>query len=174
MHKQCDHSVGSEPAGLVIITIGNPLRADDGIAAALCNALPLPSLQGVCRFDLGVSTSRIGECLAGHKAAIIIDATCIGNGTGPGTVTLVDLNAAINKRTPMEIKSCHGFSLFDELRLAKTTMELPKRMILFGVEVADTQWCDSLSQDLKGEVPALAKGLSKLVQRIMETLNKDA
>lgn len=173
MHNLCDHSHSqSSAAGLAIITIGNQLRADDGIAAALCDALPLHSLQGVCRFDLGVSTSRIAECLAGHKAAIIIDATC--NGTGAGTVTLVDLNAAINRSAPLEIKSCHGFSLFDELRLAKQTIELPKRMVFFGVEVADTQWCDALSPDLKEEVPGLAKGLSKLVHRILETLNKNA
>lgn len=172
MHNLCNHSGSDKPKGLAIITIGNSLRTDDGIAAALCDALPHHSLRGVCRFDLGVNTSGIGHCLTGHKAAIIIDATC--NGVDTGTVTLLDLNAAISKRTSLEIKSCHGLSLFDELRLAKQTIELPERMVFFGVEVSDTHWSDGLSQDLQGEIPTLTKGLSKLVHRIMETLNKDA
>lgn len=138
--------------GLALITIGNQLRGDDGIAAALCDALPESALQDVCRYDLGTYTGYLSDCLAGHQAAIIIDATY--NGTASGTVTLMDLSSVLANAVPMNIQSCHGLSLADELRLAKKEGGLPKRIIFFGIEVNDVDWSDTPSPTLKRTMPA--------------------
>lgn len=168
----CHHGIKPQPEGLALITIGNSQREDDGIAEALCDALPESALKGVCRFDLGSFTGYLGDCLCAHKAAIIIDST--NNGTGSGTVSIVNLGAVLDQASPMKIQSCHGFSLADELRLAKKFKNLPKRIIFFGIENSRTSWKNKLSSDLQARLPHIVEKLSLLVSTVLETLKRDA
>ncbi len=168
----CQHSHQAEPSGLALITVGNSLRGDDGIGSSLCDVLPESVMKDVCRFDLGSYTGYLHECLVGHKAAIIIDST--KNGTAPGTVSLMDLAAMLDRATVMNVSSCHGFSLADELRIAKHYGTLPKRLIFFGVEVDAVDWTERLSSALEQKLPQLVQNLSVLVSKVVETLKRNA
>lgn len=170
---QCVHDSESSAHGLCLVTIGNVLRTDDGIASALCNSIPGHTLLDVCRFDLGTHTGYLADCLKSHKAAIIID--CTKSGAEPGTVTITDLLSVLNKhaRTPM-LKSTHALSFLEELMLIKRSGELPKTLVLFGIEASSDEWSCALSEELKGKLPALALRLSLLVEVIQKSLNKDA
>lgn len=169
---QCPHAKLEVPQGLAVVTIGNPLRGDDGVATAICSAMPEATTRDVCRFDLGTYTGFLGDCLSGHKAAIIIDST--SNGTAPGTVSILDLGTLLDRTAPLALRSCHGFSLADELRLAKKHAHLPKRIIFFGVEIADIDWNEKLSPALQEQLPHLVLSLSNLVTRVVEALKRDA
>ncbi|MCC7530221.1 MAG: hydrogenase maturation protease [Candidatus Melainabacteria bacterium] len=153
------------------MTVGNALRGDDGIAAALCENLPAAVLSDVCVFNLGPYTSYLSDCLKGHKAAIIIDSTC--DGLSPGSVTIIDLQALL-EGPHLNIKSSHGFSVADELKLSKQLGSLPNRLIFFGVEIGEVNWKETISPALKEKLPLLVSNLAFLVQRILETLRKDA
>ncbi len=167
----CPHTGLETATGLCIVTVGNSLRGDDGIAAALCDKLPDRVLPGVCRFDLGSYTSYLADCVRGHKAAIIIDSTC--DGLSPGSVSIIDLTALLDG-PEVEIKSTHGFSVADELRLAGQLGVLPKRIIFFGVEIGEVNWKEKISPALESKLPHLVSNLSFLVERILEALRKDA
>lgn len=171
VEPQCCHSAAAEPIGLCIVTVGNSLRGDDGIASAMCDQLPPRVLSDVCRFDLGTYTSYLSDCLKGHKAAIIIDSTC--DGLSPGSVSIIDLNSVLEGPS-LDIKSTHGFSVVDELKLASQLGALPNRLIFFGVEICETNKKDQISPALKAKLPQLASNLAFLVERILETLRKDA
>lgn len=170
---QCPHFQEVQPSGLCLITVGNTLRGDDGIAVKLCDKLPEPVLNDICRFDLGPYTSYLGACLHGHKGAIIIDAT-LNTGT-PGSITMIDLNALIEDDGKINtiIKSTHGFSLVDELRALKEISELPERLILLGVETGNVN-SESISPMLQAKLPQLVSNLPFIVARILETLKKNA
>jgi hydrogenase maturation protease len=170
--RRCGHSAQESEGLLAVITIGNSTRGDEGIAEAVCNALPKSALNGVCRFDLGMQTACLGQCLSGHKAAIIIDST--QNGSAPGTVSIIDLSSLLNKATPIKLDARHGLSLADELRMAKKMGHIPARLIFFGVEVDDTSLSDGLSTALNEKVPHLARQLSPMVTKMVETLKKNA
>ena len=168
---RCHHSQAEHASGLAIVTIGNSLRADDGIASALCDQLPHETMVDACRFDLGTYSNYLSECLKGHKAVIIIDSTC--DGRSPGSITIVDLNSLLESST-LDIKSTHGFSLLDELKLAKEQDLLPPRLIFFGVEIGEINWKESISPALQEKLPQLVKNLAFLVQKMLEALRKDA
>lgn len=168
---RCPHSAIPEPTGLCIVTVGNSLRGDDGIAVALCDNLPERVLNGACRFDLGTYTNRLGECLHGHKAAIIIDSTC--DGLSPGSVTIIDLNVMLDGQST-NIRSTHGFSVIDELKIVRETDRLPNRLIFFGVEIGEVNWKEEISPALNKKLPQLVSNLSFLVERILEALRKNA
>jgi hydrogenase maturation protease len=173
LQKPCHHSGSAGEKGLALVTLGNPLRGDDGVAARLCDSLPDSVMENVCRFDLESNSSQLADCLSGHQAAIVLDATSCGATTG--TITLVDLNAAMQRTSALAIESSHGLSLLDELRLARASaFPLPSKMIMFGVEVADVNWGSGVSHELSQELPALSSRLALLIMKVMETLTKNA
>ncbi len=171
-NMECKHKRLSEPNGLALITIGNSLRGDGGVAAALSHCLPEHLAREVCRFDLGSYSGVLQECLIYHKAAIIIDST--SNDTAPGTVSIVDVSHILDQTELLNLRSCHGFSLSEEMRSAKKRGRLPKRIIFFGVEIDKTDWNDKLSPELEAKLPKLVNKLSFLVAKVVETLNRDA
>ncbi len=170
-YRQCRHAKEGEPGGLALITIGSAFRGDQGIAPALCNVLPARMLVGVCRFDLGSHTGFMADCLANHKAAIIVDSTM--NGTTPGTVSILDLGTVLDHNTPINFRSSHGLSVVEELRSAKKYGKLPKRIIFFGVEVGQIAPNNGLSRELQRRLPGLVDSLSFLVAKGLETLKRD-
>lgn len=161
MSCPCHHTPGNK-GGLVLVAIGNTLRGDDGIAQVICDALPKPILQNVCCFALGSYTGLLIECLAPHNWGIILDAT--SSGSEPGAVTIIDLAQVL--RTPCSIKLdlCHGFSLVEELQLARWRGLVPETLIFFGVEVANTDWGEGLSKTLQVKVSYVASELEHLIE----------
>lgn len=160
------HQLNGKRGTLALVAIGNVLRGDDGVAQAVCKALSKPMLDRVCRYELGSYTNLLIECLSGHESAIIIDSTC--SGAEPGTTTIIDLKPIISTRSEMLLHSCHGFSLVDELQLARWRGLLPENMLFFGVEVANTDWGEGLSEILSQRIPDLAAELEQLIDRLLE------
>jgi len=172
MPQKCPHSDFGQSKGLAMITIGDSFRGDDGVAYALCKLLPKSTLQDVCQFHLGTHTEHLATCLQNHKGAIIVDST--SNGTAPGTVTILDLGAVVALATPLNIQSCHGLLLADELRIAKKLATLPERLIFFGIEVDRVERDARLSSAVREKLPRLERNLSLLIASVLETLKQDA
>ena len=169
---RCKHVSIQEPEGLALISIGNTLRADDGVATVLCKALPQELLARVCSFDLGTHTGLLAECLRGHKAAIIVDST--KNDFAPGSVSMLNLQSVLERPSLLSVESSHGFSFFDELRICSSGEALPERLLFFGVEASSIAWSEKLSDALETKVPQIIQRLSLLVTKILEEINEDA
>ncbi len=167
----CPHKSTAEPCGLALITIAEPSATDAGIASSLCDVLPASALKDVCRFYLGSVTGTLDKCLPGHRAAIIIDTT--QNGTAPGTVSIMDLRTMLDRAAIMTINSHHGFSIAAELLALKPYGTLPKRLIFLGVEVKAVDPADNSRIALDVRMPELLNGLSLLVTKVLETLNRE-
>ncbi len=168
----CRHSRCQEPDGLVLISVGNCLRRDDGISQKALDQLAGSTLKACCRFDLGSHTNHLPSCLAHHKAGIVIDST--QNGLLPGTISIVDLNELLKKDTQLKIQSCHGFSLVDELRIASKYSRLPAKLIFFGIEVEDVNFGAKISQPLESKLPEIVEELSELIEILLKRLSGNA
>ncbi len=169
---ECKHSDNEHAGGLAVITVGNSLRGDHGLAAALSKSLPEDLRKSCCRFDLGSYSGFLQECLIRHKAAIIIDAT--NNGTAPGTVTMLDVSYILTQAEPLKINSCQGLMLSEEVRLAKKRGRLPKQIIFFGIEIDKADWNEKISDDVQRKLPQLVNRLSFLVSKVAKTLSDHA
>jgi hydrogenase maturation protease len=144
---------GTSCTGVALITLGNPLRCDDGIAAAVCNAVAKPILNCVCRFDLDCYQSLIGECLNGHTGALIVDATA--RGIPVGSITAIDLSTGMENANQLLTASCHGFSFVDELRFLNRDGKA-RNLRFLGIEIEDTSWGIRLSSGLSAQLSDLA------------------
>lgn len=158
----CPHQKILGQSGLVLITIGNQLRGDDGLSRTLCDSLPQELSSAVCRFDLGNYTNFIGDCLRGHRAAIIIDAT--QTGSAPGTVSLIDLRDYASAGRTLEVKASHGLSLADELRIAASSQTLPEKILFFGVEIESWGWSQNLSKTMEALLSLITEKLANEIE----------
>lgn len=160
-HNQCN--------GLVLVSIGNTLRQDDGIGQAIIDRLEQDGTVNFCRYDLGTYSNYLIDCLKDHDTAIIIDSTL--NAGCPGKVTVFDLNQLISKRQTLKLNSCHGFSLLDELQIANWQGSLPQRLIFFGIEANNCDWTDRLTSILKEKIPDITKQLLSVIVSMSEANN---
>lgn len=152
--------------GMVLISIGNQLRQDDGIGPVLLDNLPQTDTVSFCRFNLGSYSSYLLDCLKGHDRAIVID-SMVKSGQ-PGKITLLDLNELIAKNQTLKLNSCHGFSLLDELKLARWQGDLPQTLYFFGIEADSCNWTEGLTPTLKEKIPTISTQL----QNLMASMNK--
>jgi hydrogenase maturation protease len=129
-------------------------------------------MQGVCHFKLPSPEGLLADCLAGYKAAILIDSTKIGTLTG--TISISDLSTMLERAVPLNIGSVHGFALADELRQAKRLKQLPARIIFFGLEVDALERTEDLTKVVEPKMLTSVKNASLLLETIVETLKKEA
>jgi hydrogenase maturation protease len=98
------------------------------------------------------------EFMKGARVAILIDAA--RSGQEPGTIHR--LNASVSPISAQIFPcSSHAIGLSDALELARTLGVLPATVIVYGIEVGNTE----LGQPLSLPV---AKALNEVVERIIE------
>ena len=69
---------------------------------------------------------------------------------------MLDLGAMLNRDNQLNMEGCHGLSFWDELQLGKNRIEMPERLIFFGVEVEQTDKVETLSATVQEKLPSLA------------------
>jgi Ni,Fe-hydrogenase maturation factor len=168
---ECSHEHGQEN-GIAIVFMA-ALVQGDALPARLSKALSNTALENVCHFEISPHQGRLATCLSNHKAAIIIDST--HTDALAGTVSIMDLSAMLDKTTPIKIDSCHGLAMARELRSAKRSGTLPKRVVFFGVEVGDTHKNDGNTKRPADETPPqIIDSLCSLIGKVLETLKRNA
>ncbi len=169
----CTQGQGRKCAkSLVVVSVGNTLRGDDGIAQALCRQLLETYNTRVCYFDIGPYTCHLPACLNGHDAAIVVDAIEARNGVGRSSI--VDLRAVVDRGLELCLRSSHGLSLLDELALPEKGADLPPSIHLFGVEVNDVGFGEGLSKQTQLCLPGLVDTLANLIEELIKEVPANA
>lgn len=161
---RCPHQFEKQRSGIALITIGNPLRKDDGVASIVADGLSLDVKEELCRFDLESYSQFLMDCIVYHQVAVIMDAT--GEQGTAGEVTILDLTAALDRKNNVDVKSCHGLSFMDELKMARHENFLPDRVYFFGIEAENTDWGKGLSMELETKKEELTQRLEHFLKSI--------
>jgi hydrogenase maturation protease len=140
--------------GALVLSLGNPLRGDDGVGSAVLEALSaldcLP--ENVVLLD-GYRDGLMSALLyQEYERVIVVDAALLGE--LPGTwkrFTLVDARLA-----QIDLSSCktlHNASLAEVLSLAEAlNIKLPE-VIIYGIQPKEIGWSLSLSGPVSKVVP---------------------
>lgn len=129
----------------VVIGLGNAFRRDDGVGpavAAAVEAMRLPGVRVVCPAE----TTAILDAWDGAALAVVVDAA---RGGAPGRVRQCDL-ADLVEETPV---SSHELSLRQTYELARALGRAPGRVVVVGVDVADTGYGTGLSPAVAAALP---------------------
>jgi hydrogenase maturation protease len=145
---------------VVLISLGNCLRRDDGVAAALCARLPRTLQDRLRYYDLGIHGDQIASYIEGADAAIVVDAML---------APLREVGQMDVFNTPpqgeMNLRGTHGLSWFQQLQLAPHTA----RIVFVGIKVHDDGWGEGLSPTIMEHIPELATKLADVCNTVLET-----
>jgi len=145
-----------------VIGVGNAWRGDDAVG-----------LQAACRLRerLGPSVEVIeaeGDGLAllnlmeGIDHVILIDAA--KGGGRPGTTVRLDLSMESRWGTVVPC-STHAIGVADAIDLARALGRLPKRIILYGIEIESVESGASLSEPVREGIDAVVEQVHQEVER---------
>ncbi len=140
---------------IVIIGVGNDFRSDDGVGPAVARYMAGMKLPGVHAIDqVGDGTDLI-NAWRNADAAFVID--CMRSGSEAGTIRRFD---ARHGDIPEEILpglSTHAFNISATVRLAQSIGQLPRRLIVYGIEGELFSIGDRLTPPVEAAVPVIAR-----------------
>lgn len=142
-----------ESAPLLIIGIGNIYRSDDGAGISAVRQLKnqLPQHARVLE-ETGEGT-RLIEAWKDATSVILIDA--VRSGAPAGTVHRLD---ASTDKIPAELFHCssHAFSVADAIELARALNQLPRHLVIYGIEGQTFEAGEALSPSVEEAIGAVA------------------
>ncbi len=121
----------------IVVGLGNPLMADEGIGTVLVDALAklaqdgkLPS-EHVDYYDGGCGGMYLLHTIADRKKAILID--CCKMGTAPGTIRRFTPEDVTSVKQMAHL-SLHEVDILKVIELAKEIGQCPDEIVIFGIE----------------------------------------
>lgn len=152
----------------IVIGLGNPLMADEGIGVVLVEELNklaaagnLPS-DDIEYYDGGCGGMYLLHTIADRKKAILID--CCIMGTEPGTLRRFTPDDVASVKQMAHL-SLHEVDILKVLELAKQIGSCPEEIVIFGIEpVAITQQMH-LNDTLQTKIPHYIAEITKEILR---------
>lgn len=148
---------------ILILGLGNPLQADDGVGCRVIEALEGWELPpDVEALDGGTPGIGLLHLLEGCRRAIIVDAAEMG--LPPGTIVRfrpdeVTLTGSAGRF------SLHRTAVADALALAEALGEPLPEMVFYGVQPGRIGWGETLSPEVAAAVPQLVQAILREVSQ---------
>lgn len=149
----------------LILALGNPLRGDDGVGAAVLAALREADLPaGVALVDGGTAGLESVLLMQGYRRAIVVDAAQMG--LEAGAWRRFDLHEATLQAGDLsQIGTLHAAGLSEALALGAALGILPPEIIIFGVQPQEVGWEEGLSVAVQAALPALVAAIREELHR---------
>ena len=154
---------GRLPDEVLIIGIGNIDRGDDGVGNLTVQRLRTRIPVGIRTAQvLGEATDLIGIWQTEHPSTVyVVDATCCG--IPAGTIQRFEAHHAPLPAEFTRNTSTHALGLAEAIELARLLDDLPKRLIVYGIE--------GLSFDFNAPLsPAVEAASLQVVERILKEI----
>ena len=137
----------------LVVGIGNPDRGDDAVGRLVARLLRprVPADVHVAGLD-GEATALLAA-LQSAPSVWLIDAA--RSGGPPGTIRRIDCSHA-DLALPSGAVSSHGFGVVEAIALARALGVLPRRCIVYAIELADTTVGATVSPDVMHAIDEVA------------------
>ena len=147
------------PVTTLVLALGNPLRGDDGVGAAVLDALPaLPA--GVTGLDGGTPGLGLVLSLQGYDRTIIVDAAEMGEAPGTWRRFTPD---CLRTRDSVLRGTLHDAGLAEALVLGEALGVLPSEVLIFGVQPGEIGWAPGLTAAVAAAIPGLCEAIMGLL-----------
>ncbi|MGW7527993.1 hydrogenase maturation protease [Streptomyces sp. NPDC054783] len=150
---------------VVVIGVGNPLRGDDGIGPAAVEALRGRVPDGTVLAVSDGEPARMLDLWRGADTVVVVEALRAGPAR-PGE--LHTLTAADAAARAAGTASTHALGLGECLALAEALDQLPRRLVLHAMEVADVELGADLSEAARSALPELIDRVAASVRQAHE------
>ena len=149
-------------APVVVIGVGNALRADDAAGVLAVRRLrPRPGVE--IREQSGEATALV-EALRGRAAALVVDAAA---GAEPGRLHRLDAAARPLPQGLFGVSS-HGFGVAEGIELARALGALPPVCVVYALEGECFDTGAPISDAVARALPRLAEDITKDIETCMK------
>jgi hydrogenase maturation protease len=160
MHPKSDRAIcgreAREKGKTLILALGNPLRGDDGIGAAILDELNRMTVipEDVHLLDGGTMGLEITLLLEGYQQAIIIDSANVG--CAPGEWNRFSKQEILPRLSNQRGSYCvHRAGLSEALELGDTLGILPPIIVIYGIQPECTLPSQNISEPVKNAIPMI-------------------
>lgn len=148
----------SPPSDTLVLALGNPLRGDDGVGAAVLEALAasesLP--ENVRLLDGGTAGLETVLLMQGYRRVIVVDAAQMGYAPGEWMrITPDDAQLRLHDTGG----TLHNLGLADALGLGGALGMLPGELVIYGVQPLELGWLTGISEPMRQAIPALCAAI---------------
>ena len=145
---------------MVLVGVGNAYRGDDAVGRRVARRIRDDGLTDVIVREESGEGTELMEVWKDAEAVILVDA--VQSGDVPGSIHRFDAQA---QRIPAKFfhYSTHAFSVAEAVELARALDQLPRRLILYGVEGKDFAAGEGLSREV-------ADALEELISRVRQEI----
>ena len=151
----------------ILIGLGNEYRQDDGVGIYIVRQIVKSYSENITALEYSDEGVDLIEKWKGYKRAYIFDAVC--SGSPPGTIYRFTTK---DNHLPESAFYCstHALSIVEVIRLAQTIEQIPREVIIFGVEAGSLEHGTGLSQEvIKGAKEIINCVIKEL--RCLQTVN---
>jgi hydrogenase maturation protease len=150
---------------ILVLGIGNTLLSDEGVGIHLLNRLRerrLARLYGVRWLDGGTLSFTLAPEIEDCDALLVLDAARLD--AEPGTTRLLQ-GEEMDAFVASARNSVHEVGLADLLSIARLLGRLPARRALLGIQPAQFDWGEALSEPVLQAMPAAAEQVAALLYK---------
>ena len=148
----------------IVVGLGNPLMADEGIGVVLIEELgqlaaagKLPS-ETIEYYDGGCGGMYLLHTIAGRKKAVLID--CCLMGPEPGTIRRFTPDD-VNSVKQMAHLSLHEVDILKVIELAKQIGQCPEEIVIIGIEPVSITPQMHLNELIQQKIPHYIEEIRK-------------
>ncbi len=160
----------------LVLALGNPLRGDDGVGAAVLEQLSKMDLPpGVKLLDGGTPGLETALLLEGYHRAIVIDAADMGRTPGEWA-RFSPHEVRLGSGDPHLRGTMHAAGLAEALALLAAlgqAVRAPDKIIIYGVQPLEIGWAPGLSAPVQAAVPEVCTAiLENLNHKVGDVMDK--
>ncbi|HEY70729.1 MAG TPA: hydrogenase maturation protease [Anaerolineae bacterium] len=152
--------------GTLVLSLGNPIRHDDGVGAAIIQRLAgevsLP--PDVKLLDAEMPGLEIILLTQQFQRLILIDAADLGLEAGEW-VRIPLAASQVQLRCEEHLTSSHAFGLAEALSFGWAMKLLPSEILFYGVQPEELSWSFGLSESVSRVVDAICANLLEALQQ---------
>lgn len=142
----------------LVLALGNPLRADDGVGADVLDRLASAELpQPTTLLDGGTAGLETAILLEGYQRVFIIDAADMQ--IEAGTWRRFQHTAVQPNAEALQSGTLHYAGLHEALLLAEALAILPDDLIIYGIQPASLDWKIGISSIVQNAVQAVTAAI---------------
>lgn len=145
---------------MIVISVGNEYRRDDGLGPAVLGLLRAMELPAVAFAECDGEPIGLIEAWQDAEFAVVVDAVRAPDAR-PGSVHR--LSAQHPSAAGSGTASSHGVDLGDAVALARALDRLPRHLLLYAVEVADTGFGIGLTAEVAAAARTVALEIAELL-----------
>jgi hydrogenase maturation protease len=140
----------------VVVAIGNALRGDDGVGLLVASALRTRVAPDVKLVERDGESLGLIDAWDGADTVLLIDA--VRTGGAAGTISRREVGRE-GLPTSARTTSSHALGLAETVEIARALGRLPRRVVVWGVEVRALAAGGEPSPEVVAAVPAVVDGV---------------